>query len=305
MEKKAFLELEEMCKKYLNDLKATNKSENTIDSYKNTIKSFISYIKEDYENLLLINTKRSHIIDFFEYKSNNMQKQGEISPNTKKLILTHLKSFFLFIEDESDNNMYDFKKIFEITINTPKRVPKGLSDNEKEKLLLYLNNLNTNSESLIDYRNSLIVKLFFYCGLRKNEMINLKISDLNLENDDVYTLYIIGKGNKEREVFIKKSIIQLEIEELVDNGFIYICETTTKKLMDGSQVYRMLQSIYSKLNIKASVHDLRHTFAKTLVSKNIDITVIKELLGHSSIQTTAIYANPTRTRLKNVVQEVF
>ena len=75
--------------------------------------------------------------------------------------------------------------------------------------------------------------------------------------------------------------------------------------MDGSQVYRMLQSIYVKLGIKASVHDLRHTFAKYLSYKNVDITVIKELLGHSSIQTTAIYTNPARKRIKSAVIEVF
>ena len=75
--------------------------------------------------------------------------------------------------------------------------------------------------------------------------------------------------------------------------------------MDGSQIYRMLKSIYNKLNIKANVHDLRHTFAKSLSYKNIDISVIKELLGHSSIQTTAIYTNPSRKRIKSAVIEAF
>ncbi|MCT7609165.1 tyrosine-type recombinase/integrase, partial [Aliarcobacter butzleri] len=126
-----------------------------------------------------------------------------------------------------------------------------------------------------------------------------------IEEDETYVIYIIGKGDKEREVFIKKSIIDFELNELKEKMFRYICETSTGKLMDGSQVYRMIQSIYNKLNIKASVHDLRHTFAKTLSYQNVDITVIKELLGHSSIQTTAIYTNPSRKRIKSAIMEVF
>ena len=146
--------------------------------------------------------------------------------------------------------------------------------------------------------------MFFYCGLRKNEVINLKLSDF-IEEDEIYVIYVIGKGNKERELFIKKSIVDFELEELKKANYNYICQTSTGKLMDGSQVYRMIQSIYNKLKIKASVHDLRHTFAKSLSYQNVDISVIKELLGHSSIQTTAIYTNPSRKRIKNAIMEVF
>ncbi|MCG3707277.1 tyrosine-type recombinase/integrase [Aliarcobacter butzleri] len=258
-------------------------------------------IFEDFE---IKNIKKSTILNFFEYKNEILQKQVEISPNTKKLLYTHLKTFFKYIEDENEDKLYDFSKIFDFKINIPKRIPKGLDESEKEKLLQYLENLNINSENIITYRNSLIIKMFFYCGLRKNEMINLKISDF-IEEDETYVIYIIGKGDKEREVFIKKSIIDFELNELKEKMFRYICETSTGKLMDGSQVYRMIQSIYNKLNIKASVHDLRHTFAKTLSYQNVDITVIKELLGHSSIQTTAIYTNPSRKRIKSAIMEVF
>ena len=135
-------------------------------------------------------------------------------------------------------------------------------------------------------------------------MINLKLSDF-IEEDDVYVVYIVGKGNKEREVFIKKDLVEFEINELKEQKFVFVCETINKNLMDGSQVYRMLQSIYVKLGIKASVHDLRHTFATSLSYRNVDITVIKELLGHSSIQTTAIYTNPSRRRIKSAIIEVF
>lgn len=304
MDRNEILDLEKMFKSFITNLKITNKSKNTIDSYKNTINSFIMFIKDSFDDFKIKSIKKSTLIDFLEYKNEKLNKQGEISPNTKKLLLMHLKSFFKHIEDENYEMMYDFRRLFDINIKVPKRVPKGLTEIEKSDLLNYLYKLNMNSENIVDYRNSLIIKMFLYCGLRKSEMISLKVSDF-VEEDDIYTIFVIGKGDKEREVFIKKDYITLELEELKSKGFIHICETSSKKLMDGSQVYRMLQSIYLKLNIKASVHDLRHTFAKTLAYKDVDITIIKELLGHSSIQTTSIYANPTRKRIKSVLQNTF
>ena len=202
-------------------------------------------------------------------------------------------------------NLKTINKIFDFNINVPKRIPKGLEQKEKDILLKYLDNLLINSNKITDYRNSLIIKIFLFCGLREQEMINLKISDLREEDEETYVIYLIGKGDKEREVFIKKSLINFELNELIEKEYKFICETSSGKQMDGSQIYRMLKSIYNKLNIKANVHDLRHTFAKSLSYKNVDITVIKELLGHSSIQTTAIYTNPSRKRIKSAVIEVF
>ena len=307
MENEKILELQKLTKSFINQLKLTNKSKYTISSYENTLSSFFDYIKHSFSdnNEFLINKiKKSDILDFFEYKNNLLEKQGEISPNTKKLLFTHLKTFFKYIEDENEDKLYDFSKTFDFKINIPKRIPKGLDDSEKQQLLQYLETLNSNCENITTFRNSLIVKMFFYCGLRKNEVINLKLSDF-IEEDEIYVIYVIGKGNKERELFIKKSIVDFELEELKKANYNYICQTSTGKLMDGSQVYRMIQSIYNKLKIKASVHDLRHTFAKSLSYQNVDISVIKELLGHSSIQTTAIYTNPSRKRIKNAIIEVF
>lgn len=297
-------ELDIYFKDFVSLLKNTNKSKNTISSYENTINSFIQYISDNYDDFSINNLKKSVLLGFIDYKNENLQKQGEISPFTKKLLFIHLKTFFKHIESENSDKLFDFSKAFDFTINTPKRIPKGLDDKERELLIKYVNNLIIDSNNIIDYRNSLIIKLFLFCGLRKQEMINLKVTDLIDEDDETYSIYLIGKGNKEREVFIKKSLIDLELSELIEKGYVYICQTSSGNLMDGSQVYRMIKSIYAKLGIKASVHDLRHTFAKSLSYKNIDITVIKELLGHSSIQTTAIYTNPSRKRIKSAIKEV-
>ncbi len=83
---------------FIIQLKLTNKSKHTISSYKNTLNCFYLYILEDNEDFCLESIKKSIILGFFEYKQNSINKQGELSPNTKKLLYTHLKSFFKYIE---------------------------------------------------------------------------------------------------------------------------------------------------------------------------------------------------------------
>ena len=91
-------ELEKYLKEFISLLQITNKSRNTIISYKNTINSFICYIKEEFECFNINNIKKSTILSYFEYKNINLKKQGEISPFTKKLLFVHLKTFFKYID---------------------------------------------------------------------------------------------------------------------------------------------------------------------------------------------------------------
>ena len=75
--------------------------------------------------------------------------------------------------------------------------------------------------------------------------------------------------------------------------------TKSGKVMDGSQIYRFLNNTYKKIGIKYSgAHILRHTFAKSMIAKDVNIVTVKELLGHASIQTTMIYTNPNQREVQ-------
>ncbi|TLT01780.1 tyrosine-type recombinase/integrase, partial [Aliarcobacter cibarius] len=111
--------------------------------------------------------------------------------------------------------------------------------------------------------------------------------------------HTIGKGDKERTLYIPKVYIQKELLYYINNGINYIASTKSGKVMDGSQIYRFLNNIYKKIGIKYSgAHILRHTFAKLMLAKDVNIVTVKELLGHASIQTTMIYTNPNQKEVQ-------
>jgi len=302
-------ELQFWIKQYINKLKLENKSKNTIDSYNRTYNSFLDfldYYKEEYnKELSFLNLKEQDIYAFLQYKEDFMQKQGEIAVATKKALITHLKRLFKYIEKNADE-LYDFDKVFEdINFKLNPRKPKGLNKDEQERLLQYLSNQIELKTDFISYRNSLIVKLMLLAGLRVSEVLNIVLNDFVFVKNgkEYYKITIKGKGNKIRQAYINKDEIEEELEFL--NSYFngnnnYIAVTSKNKRMDRIQIFKMLNSIYKKVGIKKSgVHILRHTFAKNLVEKNISLSVIQKLLGHSNINTTSIYTNPDEDMVLN------
>ena len=122
-----------------------------------------------------------------------------------------------------------------------------------------------------------------------------------MEEKGVYKIKILGKGNKERYVYIPITTIEKELEYINNyiintpqdgkNKINYINQTTKGRVMIRSELYSMIENLFKKLGIKKrGVHLLRHTFAKKMVQKNVNLSTIKELMGHENIQTTMIYA---------------
>ena len=290
-------ELEKYKKNYISELSITNKSKLTISSYLNTIDSFLAFLSQYDEELTLNTIRKIDIVGYLQYKEQMLNKQGEMTPKTKKLLITHLKMFFKSIEQNS-RELYDFNKVLDIDIKIPKAEPKGLSKDEQVKLINYIEEKKLD-ETVNAYRDSLIVKTILYAGLRRAEMLALSLKDY-IEEDNIYILNFFGKGQKQREVYIQKHLIEDELDFLEAKGFDKVCVTSTGKVMDGSHLYRMLQAIYGNINIKGDVHALRHTYAKNLIEDGNDISIVQELLGHSSIQTTSIYTAPKRARIKDI-----
>lgn len=290
-------ELEKYKKNYISDLSITNKSKHTISSYKNTISSFLAFLEQYDDELSFTTLRRVDIINFLQYKDEMLEKQDDISPKTKKLMITHLKMFFKYIEQNS-RELYDFKSIFEINIKIPKAEPKGLSKSEQIKLINYVEEKKLD-DNVLAYRNSLIVKTLLYAGLRRAEILSLSLNDY-VEDENIYVLNFVGKGSKEREVYLSKHLVEEEIAFLKEKHINKVCATSSGNVMDGSHLYRMLKVIYSNISVKADVHTLRHTFAKNQLENGFDISMVQELLGHSSIQTTSIYTAPKRAKIKDI-----
>jgi len=283
---------------FKNEQKATNKSRNTIISYNTTISSFIEFLKQYEKQVTFSNIKKMDILNFLEYKNDMLQKQAELKMTSRKLYVTHLKTFFSFIEEnvEDDEVTMKLSQIFKIDIKTPKRTPKGIEKLDINKIKDYLEQLKiTNLETA---RESILLKLSLFSGARRGELSAIRVDDF-IEDDELYIINTIGKGSKERILYISKELVNKELIWLNNNGNSYIAVSKNNKIMNGSQIYKLLNSIYKKIGINYSgVHILRHTFAKDMIARDVNITTIQELLGHSSIQTTMIYTSPNQREIQ-------
>ncbi len=296
MKNKSFAgKLERFFEYFVNELKLTNKSKYTIISYNTTIKSFIEFAKQYDKALSFENLKKIDIMNFLEYKNLVLEKQSELQMSSKKLYITHLKTFFTFINENLDTDI-KLSTIFKINIKVPRRTPKGVENRDVRALETYLASLRL--EKFLNVRVSLILKILLYSGARRGELEVLKANDFH-EDGELYVIHTIGKGDKERTLYIPKKYIEQELSYYKRNTIDYIATTKSGKVMDGSQIYRLLNNVYKKIGIHYSgAHILRHTFAKTMLAKDVNIVTVKELLGHASIQTTMIYTNPNQKEVQ-------
>lgn len=155
-------------------------------------------------------------------------------------------------------------------------------------------------------RDKLIIELLYATGIRRDELINLKIRNVHFSPD---TIKVLGKRNKERIIplipkvssLIKEYIIQRNnLEEISDSDFFFLLKSGYK--IYDSLVYRIINHYFSIVTSKEkkSPHILRHTFATHLLNQGADLNAVKELLGHASLSSTQVYTHNSIAALKKV-----
>ena len=157
-----------------------------------------------------------------------------------------------------------------------------------------------------EVRNKLIVDLFYTTGIRRAELIHLKVSDIDLAKA---VIKVVGKRNKERLVpvlpvlmdqFVVYARERAELEKNIDLGYFFLTKKGVK--LNETFVYRLINSYFSTVSekVKKSPHILRHTFATHLLNNGADLNSVKELLGHSSLASTQVYTHNSLAELKKV-----
>ena len=155
-------------------------------------------------------------------------------------------------------------------------------------------------------RNRLIIEMLYATGMRRSELINLKVADVDLNRG---TIKVLGKRNKERilplisalrdniESYLK---VRQELEVIKDPSILILTKKGAK--MYDTLVYRIINSYFTRISSKTkkSPHILRHTFATHLLAKGADLNSVKELLGHSSLASTQVYTHNSIAELKKV-----
>jgi integrase/recombinase XerC len=193
---------------------------------------------------------------------------------------------------------------FELQLPKVKRkIPKYIKESELSKLL------NTLEQEAVDFKSILrlaIVTTFYHTGIRRSELINLKDTDFDLIKNE---LKVLGKGKKERIIPMSGELVRVVEEykefkkqESIING-IFFCNFEGVKLKE-KWVYSLVNDLLNQtFGERKSPHILRHSFATHLLQNGADINAIKELLGHSSLSATQLYAHNDISRLKEVYKD--
>lgn len=273
----------------------TNKSRGIVP--KDTLDKDISIDNVDIDFIKQVT--KSEVYDFLYYATN--VRSNSATARARKL--SSLKSFFKYLT--SKINVLEVNPVADIDMPViKKRLPKYLTLDESKTLL---NSMDKNGK---DYkRNFCMIILFLNCGMRLSELININILDIK---DD--TLRIIGKGDKERIVYLNEVCIhsindwiedRKTIEKIYDTDALFISRKTGKRL-----TARRVQQIIKQYLVAAgfankgyTVHKLRHTAATLMYQYgNADMLSLKEILGHSNVSTTQIYTHLDVKQLKNIAK---
>ncbi len=292
---------------YTNSKKAMHLSEKTIYNIHVTLKRFYNYIALECgeNNTLTLNDINKYFLNNYLNKLTN----DNIGKNTQKLHLTIIKGFILFIA-ASDIKNYKFLKssIENLKIKTEQKEKDSFSQNDQKELINHLNTLDMSLQYL-SQRNSLILKMLLFTGLRISELINIKWSDITEYQDDnhglIYSFLIQGKGNKERFIYLTHDLVHENIQYLQKKRYnnVFLFTTTHGNQCNRSMLYVVVNHLLLNAGIsKTGLHIFRHTFARNLVNKDINLATIKDLLGHTNISMTAqFYAKSDEKAKKNAL----
>jgi integrase/recombinase XerD len=265
-------------------------SENTIESYKHDVLSFLADTEKKIENI----NKR----DIQNYLDN--LNGSDLSGATVARKMSSLRMFFLFLIGEyiiDENPMSNI-----VSPKMDKRLPKFLSVDEIETLIE-----SVNGDFKYSLRDRTILELLYGCGLRASELLNLREEDIFLKEDFIR---VKGKGNKERIVPLgekaKKSLIKYistlrPILNKKKSPFLFLTRRGNKLSRMG--LWKRFEKYVIKSGIKKDFtpHTLRHSFATHLLERGASLRTVQLLLGHADISTTQIYTHIDRSYLRKIM----
>ena len=272
-------------------------SQNTLDSYRSDLEQFSSWLEKN--NLSYIKTSKKEILFYLSFLF-----QKGLGSKTVARKLSSLKSFFRYLV---------FKSIIpndpSREVETPKllkSIPKSISEKEVEALLAA-----PDEKTDIGLRDKTMIETLYSCGLRISELTNLELLNLNLRQG---VIRVIGKGQKERLVPMGDQLIGLLELYISSSRKNLLNKRHSDFLFLSTRGQRMTrQSFWHRIKHyclasgfepdKISPHVLRHAFATHLLNNGADLRVVQLLLGHSDLNTTQIYTEVARQRLKRLHTE--
>ncbi|MGB8374014.1 MAG: tyrosine-type recombinase/integrase, partial [Salegentibacter sp.] len=260
-------------------------SPHTLKAYEADLLSFSEFISEKYQQddltTIVYPQVRSFIVKLSEAGITNRSINRKISS---------LKAYYRFLlktkQIESD------PLVKHRALKTSRKVQVPFSEAE---VMQVLDEIDTSGfEGL---RDRLIVELFYSTGLRRIELIELKLQNVDLSNR---MLKVLGKRNKERYIPLLDSVVatleaylreRQEMAGALENAYLILSDKGVK--LSETFVYRIINNYFSRVSgkLKRSPHILRHSFATHLLNQGANLNAVKELLGHSSLAATQVYTH--------------
>jgi integrase/recombinase XerC len=187
-------------------------------------------------------------------------------------------------------------------LKTPKQLETPFSEKEMQQVL----NEIPYSKDFDGVRDQLIIHILYTTGVRRAELVNIKVKDIDLAEK---TVKVLGKRNKERIIPLLPGTIRFLKDYLAERNTIaeakktdYLFLTNKGNKIYETLVYRIINKYFRKVSakVKKSPHILRHTFATHLLNKGADLNSVKELLGHASLASTQVYTHNSIAELKKI-----
>jgi integrase/recombinase XerC len=273
-----------------------NYSSHTIISYKNDLMGFVKFIQNQYNQDQLSEVNYNQIRSWIVFLS-----KENISNNSINRKISSLKTFYKYllkIKEVEYSPLQSHK-----TLKTPQKI--NIPFNQKE--IDFVLNQFKDEVDFFKLRDRLIIELLYSTGMRRSELIELRVGSVDLEQN---LIKVLGKRNKERYIPLLKTvriILSKYIKErkLINQQNDYLFITKTQKKLYGTLVYRVINNYFSTVStkVKKSPHVLRHAFATHLLNEGADLNAVKDLLGHSSLSSTQIYTATSLDQIKRMYNQ--
>lgn len=289
--------MEVIVQKYINFLEKDKRlSLNTLQSYRRDIEQYITYLAEiNLHNIT--NTNKTTVITYLL----NLQKKGRAT-STISRNLASIRSFYQYV---SKNKIIEQDPTSELeSPKVEKKLPQILSTKEVELLLE-----QPKCTDLKGYRDKAMLELLYATGIRVTELISLNLTDINLEMGFIKC----NKGSRERMIPIGSIAISAIQEYLSKSRGLLIQKSDEKALFVNINGRRLTRQGFwkiikqyknlAKINKDITPHTLRHSFAAHLLENGADLRSIQEMLGHSDISSTQIYAQIAKNKIKEIYKK--
>jgi integrase/recombinase XerC len=272
-------------------------SNHTVQAYQHDLEQFFLFVKSQFGEMLIHQVSHIHIRSWLA-----QIKELEISSKSINRKISTLKSFYKFLLKNDLVKLSPMAKI--ISPKSAKRLPVFVNESNMEQLMeepLFTDDFKGKTDKLI-------LELLYQTGMRRAELLGLKINDFDQSNQQ---LKVLGKGNKERIIPIQRELSTLIKAYLVDRSLIesmqhdFLLSFANGKPLYEKYIYNTVRKYLSLITTldKKSPHVLRHTFATQLLNQGADLNAVKELLGHANLAATQIYTHNTIDKLKEVYKK--